>query len=191
MVYLLSVNVLVIVFPGNFQQQFYYILHRSNLENGSDLISECGSSCKKFRVALVQALINIISINIITMRKVLVVDENSEILLIVQILLHRYGFLVESVTRASDLEKKIIQFDPGLLIMDVKLEGGDGRDICRNLKTNRLTSHVPIILFSSDASVINDFQECNADDFISKPFDINKFVANVKNIFDRSTSALN
>ena len=124
------------------------------------------------------------------MKKVLVLDDNSEILLVVQVLLGRYGYLVEAVTHASQLEKKIIQFDPGLLIIDVKLEDGDGREICRNLKSNPLTRHIPIILFSGDSAVINDYHECNADDFISKPFDNKKFVANVKKIFDRSTSTL-
>lgn len=124
------------------------------------------------------------------MKKVLVLDDNSEALFLVQVLLSRYGYLVESVTHASDLEKKIVRFDPGLLIIDVNLEDGDGRDICRNLKANPLTRHIPIILFSADSSFINDYQECNADDFISKPFDSKKFVANVKKIFDRSTSRL-
>lgn len=124
------------------------------------------------------------------MKKVLVLDDDSEILFVVQVLLSRYGYLVESVSHASKLERKIIQFDPGLLIIDVNLEDGDGRDICRNLKANPLTCHIPIILFSADASFINDYQECNADDFISKPFDNKKFVANVKKIFDRSSSAL-
>lgn len=124
------------------------------------------------------------------MKKVLVLDDNFETLLLVRVLLSRYGYLVESVTYASELEKKIKQFDPGLLIIDVNLEDGDGRDICRNLKGNPLTCHIPIILFSADSSVINDYEECNADHFISKPIDSKKFVANVKKIFDRSTSSL-
>jgi len=122
------------------------------------------------------------------MKKVLVLDDSSEVLFVVQVLLSRHGYLVESVTHASALEKKIIQFDPGLLIIDVNLEDGDGREICRNLKANPLTRHIPIILFSADSSVVNEYPECNADDFISKPFDNKKFVANVKKIFDRSTS---
>ena len=123
------------------------------------------------------------------MKKVLVLDDNSETLFLVRVLLSRYGYLVESATHSSKLEKKIIQFDPGLLIIDVNLEDGDGREICRNLKANPRTRHIPIILFSGDSSVINDYQECNADDFIRKPFDSKKFVANVKKLFDRSNSA--
>ena len=123
------------------------------------------------------------------MKKVLVLDDNSETLFLVRVLLSRYGYLVESATHSSELEKKIIQFDPGLLIIDVNLEDGDGREICRNLKANPRTRHIPIILFSGDSSVINDYQECNADDFIRKPFDSKKFVANVKKLFDRSNSA--
>lgn len=124
------------------------------------------------------------------MKKILVLDDNSEMLLLVQVLLSRYGYLVESVTHSSDLVKKIKQFDPGLLIIDIHLEDGDGRDICRNLKANPLTSHIPVILFSADSSVSKDYRECNADDFIIKPFDKKIFVANVKKIFDRSISNL-
>lgn len=124
------------------------------------------------------------------MKKILVLDDNSEMLLLVQVLLSRYGYLVESVTHSSDLVKKIKQFDPGLLIIDIHLEDGDGRDICRNLKANPLTCHIPVILFSGDSSISKDYRECNADDFIIKPFDKKIFVANVKKIFDRSISNL-
>ena len=124
------------------------------------------------------------------MKKILVLDDNSETLFLVRVLLSRYGYLVESVTHSSQLVKKIKQFDPGLLIIDIHLEDGDGRDICRNLKADPLTCHIPIILFSGDSSVSKDYQECNADDFIIKPFDKKMFVANVKNIFDRSASEL-
>ena len=136
------------------------------------------------------AYVGVIFVSINIMKKVLVLDDNSEILLVVRVLLERHGFLVESVTHALRLEKKIIQFDPDLLIIDVNLEDGDGRDICRNLKANPLTSHIPIILFSADSSFIKNYQECNADDFISKPFDNKKFVATVKTIFNQSTSTL-
>jgi DNA-binding response OmpR family regulator len=124
------------------------------------------------------------------MKKILVLDDNSEMLLLVRVLLSRYGYLVESVTHSSGLLKKIKQFDPGLLIIDIHLEDGDGRDICRKLKDNPLTCHIPIILFSGDPSIIKDYQECNADDFITKPFDKKMFVANVKKIFDRNISNL-
>jgi DNA-binding response OmpR family regulator len=124
------------------------------------------------------------------MKKVLVVDDNPETLLLVQILLDRYGFLVESVTHASLLEKKIKQFDPGLLIIDVNLQDGDGRLICRNLKANPQTSHIPIILFSADPSFNASFQDYCADDFITKPIDAKVFVDNVNRFFNHRSSLI-
>lgn len=122
------------------------------------------------------------------MKKVLVLDDNSEVLLLIEILLDRYGFLVETVTHASLLEKKIKQFDPGLLIIDVNLVDGDGRIICRNLKSNPLTGHLPVILFSADPSVTAGIQDYGADGFITKPIDPKIFVDKVNQFFKHRTS---
>jgi DNA-binding response OmpR family regulator len=124
------------------------------------------------------------------MKKVLVVDDNPETLLLVQILLDRHGFLVESVTHASLLEKKIKQFDPGLLIIDVNLQDGDGRLICRNLKSDPDTAHIPIILFSADPAFNSNLHDYCADGFITKPIDARLFVDNVNRFFNRRTSLI-
>ena len=120
------------------------------------------------------------------MKKVLVLDDNSEVLLLIQILLDRYGFLVESVTHASLLEKKIQQFEHGLLIIDVNLEDGDGRIICRDLKADSSTSHIPIILFSADPSIATNLKDYCADYFITKPIDAKIFVEHVNQFFNRT-----
>ena len=124
------------------------------------------------------------------MKKVLVIDDNPEALLLVQILLDRHGFLVETVTHASLLEKKIKQFDPGLVIIDVNLQDGDGRIICRNLKSDPNTSHLPVILFSADPVFNNNFHEYGADGFITKPIDARVFVNNVNRFFNHRTSLI-
>ena len=117
------------------------------------------------------------------MKKVLVVDDDEDVLLLIRILLDRHGFLVELLSSSTFIQKKIREFEPGLIILDVNLQDGDGRVICKELKENPLTQHIPIILFSSDHNIIKDFKEYHADNFIGKPFEANKLVDHANKYF--------
>jgi DNA-binding response OmpR family regulator len=59
-----------------------------------------------------------------------------------------------------------------MLILDVLLRGANGRTVCRELKSNKRTNYFPIVLMSASPECLIDFRECDADDFIEKPFDI-------------------
>ena len=72
--------------------------------------------------------------------------------------------------------------NPQLLLMDMLLSGTDGRDVCRKLKTDPSTSKVKIIMMSAHPDADKSCREAGADDFISKPFDIDHFISVVKNL---------
>ena len=60
---------------------------------------------------------------------------------------------------------------PDLIILDIMLPDGNGEAICRQLKLNAETNHVPVLLMSANFS-----QDTYADDFITKPFEIDDFM---------------
>ena len=106
------------------------------------------------------------------MIKVLVVDDDTDILNLVKMVLGMYNFEVEAISQWEEIDDRLAKFSPTIILLDVSLRGADGRDICKRLKANEGTKHIPIILFSAHADVANSFKECNAQGFIAKPFEI-------------------
>jgi DNA-binding response OmpR family regulator len=105
------------------------------------------------------------------MKKILVVDDEVAILTVVKLILSQYNFQVETVSEWEQLPQAIRSFTPDLIILDVTLPGGDGRDVCNQLKSAEDTSHIPIILFSADCNSIKSLRGCKPDAVIEKPFD--------------------
>lgn len=106
------------------------------------------------------------------MKRVLVVDDDQDILTLVEIVLTMHDFQVETLLKWENIEERILAFSPNLILLDVALNGADGRDICKKLKASEKTKNIPVILFSAHADVAASYRECNAQGFIAKPFEI-------------------
>ena len=108
-------------------------------------------------------------------KRILVVDDETEILDFVQPFLTEQGYQVRTSPSGSIFQH--VQRDlPDLILLDVLLHEKDGRVICRQLKANELTKHIPVILFSAHVARENALSESLADDFISKPFDLRELL---------------
>src|SRR5665213_2338736 len=114
------------------------------------------------------------------MNRILIVDDNNDILWVVEIILKRYGFEVISTLRGEEVLSKSMEFHPDLILLDVFLSGVDGIDVCNTLKTNPETENIPIIMISAHTNFKEIQKFCKADDFISKPFDANELVRKIK-----------
>ncbi|MDE3214693.1 MAG: response regulator [Bacteroidota bacterium] len=114
------------------------------------------------------------------MKRVLVIDDNSDILWVVSIILKKYDFEVMAVPGGQEALKKVKTFSPDVILLDVFLSGMDGIEVCNKLKRNSLTSEIPIIMFSAHTSFKDVSQFCQADDFISKPFDVHELVEKIQ-----------
>ncbi len=108
-------------------------------------------------------------------KKILVVDDDEGIVEVVQIVLEGEGYQVHTSMDGERL-KHLGQDEPDLILLDVLLSGIDGRDICKSLKSNEATRHIPVIMLSahSDASKVAD--SGGADDFLEKPFDVDVLI---------------
>ena len=113
------------------------------------------------------------------MAKILVVDDDTDILSVMEILLTMKGFEVQVTSKGENTFPKIESFKPDLILLDVLISGHDGRVICKKLKSNKETSHIPVIMFSAHPGAAASIAEYGANDFIAKPFDVNNLMKKV------------
>lgn len=112
------------------------------------------------------------------MGKILVADDDPAILDSIRMLLELNGYEVETTVDGEKIYKMEKDY-PDILLLDIWMSGQDGRDICRYLKKNPLTKHIPIIMISASRDVMKSAHDANADDFIAKPFEIDELLSKI------------
>ena len=116
---------------------------------------------------------------------ILVVEDNADVRKYIRGPLEPFYTIVEAANgrEGIHLAKKII---PDLIISDIMMPEADGYELCRELKNDIKTSHVPIILLTAKASAesILEGLETGADDYITKPFNTKILVTRIKNLID-------
>lgn len=109
---------------------------------------------------------------------IIVVDDDANVLSLIQAVLELEGYGVHTCSTAAEL-CQLLADPPGLIILDVFLKGGDGREVCRRLKRKEQTRHVPIILSSAYLRANEALQISRANDFLDKPFHLRDLLAKV------------
>jgi DNA-binding response OmpR family regulator len=114
------------------------------------------------------------------MKKVLVLDDDLDILDLVKLILNRAGIEVQTIFQWARMGETIQKFHPDLILLDISLGTADGRELCKGLKADAITSHIPVILFSANAEFQKTIDDCHAQGFISKPFSVKHLVEIIK-----------
>lgn len=109
----------------------------------------------------------------------MIADDNAGIVEAVKMMLEDEGYTVDTALSGADV-KNLHGELPSVLVLDIWMAGEDGRDICKHLKGQEATRHLPIILFSALKDVQQIAQEVGADDFLLKPFDIDDLLNKVR-----------
>ena len=115
-------------------------------------------------------------------KKILVIDDNPDILLALQAVLEDAGYTVEVSEQMQNilLATRATSDLPDILLLDMLLSGQDGCKITKQLKSQARTKHIPIILFSAHPSAEHEAHLAGANDFIAKPFDIDVLLAKIE-----------
>ena len=114
--------------------------------------------------------------------KLLVVDDNTEILEILQIAFEARGHEVCKLSDGQEVLGGLKQFSPDVILLDVFLGDTNGVMICNELKSNAGTKHIPVVLFSAHATAETILNACPADGFIGKPFNINRVIELIESL---------
>jgi len=120
-------------------------------------------------------------------KKILVVDDEKDIVELVRFNLERDGFKVIPSYNGEDALRLVKSQVPDLIILDLMLPGMDGLEICRILKRDSSTFSIPIIMLTAkgrEADIVVGL-ELGADDYITKPFGIKEMIARVKTVLRR------
>jgi len=112
-------------------------------------------------------------------KKILVVDDEPDILEFLQDLLEQEGYTVAITDKAEYVEKLHDSDLPDLILIDVLLSGKDGREIVKHLKSQEETKHIPVMMFSAHPSAEETARAAGADDFMAKPFETDEMLAMV------------
>jgi len=119
------------------------------------------------------------------MAKILVIDDEPNIVELVKLYLSREGQTVESAGTGQEGLTKLATFAPDLVILDIMLPDIDGFEVCRRI---RAKSRVPVLMLSARREDIDKIigLELGADDYLAKPFNPHEMVARVKAILRRT-----
>jgi PAS domain S-box-containing protein len=113
--------------------------------------------------------------------RVVVVEDELEILDFTRFVLEREGYEVVSVT-SGEAALNAVTPDVDLVILDIVLEDADGIEICRRLKAQESTAHVPVLMVTamSGEAVQKVSLEAGADGYLMKPFGLDEFLQKVR-----------
>lgn len=106
-----------------------------------------------------------------TKKKIYIADDDPAILEIISMILEDRGFEVETSNNGKSIEQKTEEY-PDLVMLDIRMSGISGGDICKHLKTNPRTKSIPVVLISANRDIEKIAQESGANGYLPKPFDV-------------------
>ncbi len=120
--------------------------------------------------------------------RVLIVEDEAALALLIGYNLEAEGYVVESVARGDEAELRLAESAPDLLILDWMLPGVSGIEICRRLRARETTRTLPIIMVTArreEAERVRGLA-IGADDYVVKPFSVPELMARVRALLRRS-----
>ena len=109
-------------------------------------------------------------------KTILVADDNDGIVASLTMALEYGGYEVTSIMNGKEVKKITAPF-PDLIFLDIWMVGVNGLDVCKYLKAQQATKHIPIVMISAYPNASASALEAGADDFIEKPYTVADMLA--------------
>jgi two-component system phosphate regulon response regulator PhoB len=119
--------------------------------------------------------------------RVLVVDDEPDLLELVRVNLAQAGFAVDTAASGRDALDQLQRFPPDLLILDLMLPDVSGTEICRRIRADADLAQLPIIMLTAKADEVDRIVglELGADDYVTKPFSPRELTLRVQAVMRR------
>ncbi|MDQ1096857.1 MULTISPECIES: response regulator transcription factor [Chryseobacterium] len=116
------------------------------------------------------------------MKTIYILEDETGIRDALQLLLSFEDYDVRSFSTVEAFNNRGASAVPDLFILDVMMPDGSGTEVCNQLKSEPATSGIPVMIISAHAKAEQVTKACNADMFISKPFDIDDVLIKIENL---------
>ncbi|OCX52645.1 response regulator receiver protein [Mucilaginibacter sp. PPCGB 2223] len=113
-------------------------------------------------------------------KKILVADDDPGILEAIEAMLHFKGYDVITTLDGDNVLEIAGQNAPDLFLLDIWMPGLSGTEICKVLKTDPKTAHIPIILISASLNVAKAATDAGADNYLAKPFEMREMLRKIE-----------
>jgi len=122
--------------------------------------------------------------------RILVVDDEIYIVHILDFSLGMEGYEVLTALDGEQALERLKSDKPDLIVLDIMMPKLDGYEVCRTIKTNPATQHIPVILLSAKGRNVDQKMgfDVGADDYITKPFSPRKLVERINALLGQSVS---
>ncbi len=122
------------------------------------------------------------------MHRVLVVDDESDVTELLQYRLEQEGYRVATLNDPLGFVVKVREFEPDLMLLDIMMPELSGIQLCRIVRADPSMKDIPVIFLSARGEVEDRIKglEAGAEDYISKPFNINELILRISKMLKRS-----
>jgi len=120
------------------------------------------------------------------MKTIYIVEDETGIRDALQLLLSFENYEVRSFSTIEAFNSRNKSEVPDIFILDVMMPDGLGTDVCNQLKEHPATAQIPVMIMSAHAKNTEVTERCNADIFVSKPFDIDDVISKIENLTQKS-----
>lgn len=110
---------------------------------------------------------------------VYVLEDNTNIADIIEFLLIEELYEVRLCKNIRNFWQQMRKHIPDFIVLDIILPDGTGTDVCKALKSNIKTHHIPVMMMSGNNYLSKVKDKCQAESYINKPFDLNDFMGRV------------
>lgn len=108
---------------------------------------------------------------------ILIIEDNEDILMMLEMMLVNQNYRVSKKADGGNVELFIKETQPDVILMDMLLSGVDGTLVCKLVKEDLSTKHIPVIMISALSQGQEKSEEVGADFFLAKPFEMEDLLA--------------
>jgi DNA-binding response OmpR family regulator len=116
------------------------------------------------------------------MQKILVVDNDKDLLEMVEMSLSRLGYRITTLAKGSGFLNIVDSVRPDIILLDIFLGDADGRNLCFLMKREPAYAKIPVILYSAGHISLSTIEHSKADEFMVKPFEMKQLLEKIRGL---------